>query len=217
MSDTPPPNTAVPIALEDLVAPRVSAVSHPAGPAVRISDGGDLKITLIVATQSDVEPFLSALRLRVAPWAALRMHMEAEMRAASAQTVPSPTPGYTSSLADAARLFFSGVIERAAAEKKQGMTGLAGRVWEKASAMAEMSIWTATFAQGIGGVARSAEEVGKLSKPLGGLTIVGCAFSLVALSARAVGLMALEREGRDVLAKAREGLRGVNVVGVMVV
>lgn len=73
--------------------------------------------------------------------------------------------------------------------------------------MAETALWAATFGQGLGGVVRTAEELERLAKPLGGLTVIGCAFSLVGLSARMVSLMAAEREGRGKLVAARADLR----------
>lgn len=57
-----------------------------------------------------------------------------------------------------------------------------------------------------------AKEVERLAEPLGGLMFAGCAFSLVALSARAVSLIALEKEGTWELGKAEEDLREASVV-----
>lgn len=182
---------------------------------MRISDGSKRAIFLIAASDDLRDTFLSALRLRVAPWNILRVHMKEELSAA--QTPPSASLVCASvaskpSLADAAREFFADGTGGSAVEMKARTESMARRVWEKAGAVAEASIWSATFAQGLGGAVKTAEEVERLAKPLGGLTVVGCAFSLVALSARAVSLIALESEGRGELFKAEGDLREASVL-----
>lgn len=200
-----------PLSLEELVAPRVRPEAHPKGPAVRVADR-KRAILFIAFREDERDAFLSAVQLRVAPWHLLREIMEAEMRDPSVRSVAKL------SLADAARGFINGTDRAAGASTssaagggESGTVNLAERMWEKAGTVAEVAIWGATFGQGIGGVARGADGVEALAKPLSGLTCVGCAFSLVALSARAVRLMAMEHEGKDKLLEAQNDLRKASV------
>lgn len=149
---------------------------------MRISDGEENKIVLVADTEDERDALLLALRLRVVPWHILRLRMKDEM--ATARTPPASASSF--SLANAARHFVAGAKGESVIEKEARVAGVARSVWEKAGTVAETSIWSATFAQAIAGVAKTAEEIESLAKPLGALTVVGCAFSLVAVSVRVV-------------------------------
>lgn len=60
-------------------------------------------------------------------------------------------------------------------------------------------------------MASSAGVLEQLIMPLGELAVAGRAFSLAALSARAVSMLRLERDGMGILAEAREDLCAASV------
>lgn len=193
--------------LSALVAPYIGRVNHVAGPSVRITRNAKT-VYLIASSRSERSALLAALRLRVAPLALLRARMESEMRGRPSSSASSSSSISPATLSDAARNFLSAAGAHAGGDDDESSTaGFASMLWERTGSVAEISLWSAAFGQGLGGVVRNAEELEELAKPLGGLTVLGCAFSLVALSARMVKLMAIEREGRQSLAKAQDDLR----------
>lgn len=165
---------------------------------------------VLIAVSEEWDALLSALRLRVAPYPIPRRPMEAEMRTASA------TSDYAPSLAPAAHDLVSDAADRRSGSVfkfgRGGSGGSGGSGVGTAVNVALLLSWVSTFEQGLVGVASTAEEVGMLAMPLGGLPAVGYALSVVAQSARAVGLVALEREGRRRLSGARDDLREASVL-----
>lgn len=193
--------------LNALVAPFIGRADHPAGPSVRITHNAST-VLLVASSRSERSALLAALRLRVAPLALLRERMESEMRGRLSSSASSSSSASPATLADAARNFLNAAGAHPGGDDDESpAAGVARMLWERTGNVAEISIWSATLGQGLGGVVRNAEEIEELAKPLGGLTVFGCAFSLVALSARMVKLMAIERGGRQSLARAQDNLR----------
>lgn len=143
--------------------------------------------------------------VRAAPWRILRAHIKGGIADAR---FPLPSSSSPPSLADAAREFLGLALWESPAETKARLAVLAKMVWENAGTVVETSIWTASFAQGSAGVAK----VERPSKPLVGLAVVGCALSPVAMSARAVNLISLQKMRRVELVRAADDLREASLL-----
>lgn len=95
------------------------------------------------------------------------------------------------------------------------MTRLAKVVWGTAgnviSASASLDFGILASARWCCAYGGTAEEVEMLAMPLGGLTAVSCAFSVVAQSAKAFSLVMQEIGGRGRLGGARDDLNEASV------
>lgn len=209
LPDEKPSDTAASTTLKDRLEQRVRSTLYDKRPAVFIPNGGKQGVYLIFADEGERDDFAFATLLRVTPWTTMCERIKTELRDQNLPTSSTPT---SSSSSGVERGFFTGGTEVSADNKEKRLAEWAGHAWKNAGTVAETLIWTATCAQGIGSVAHTAQEVEKLTRPLGQLTIVGCAFSIVALSARVVGLIALEREGKAKLAKERDELKNASLL-----
>ncbi len=193
--------------LEELVAHCVVPVAHASGPAIRITENRR-SIQLVAESEDERNHWLSTLCLRLAPRTFLRDRMKADIEG------KTPTSkSLTSVLATAHDVFKldDKITKRdlpGSEGESVGLSSVAQRLWKTLGTTAHSLNWTSSFGQALAG---SASTVEKIATPFCQIGLVGSAFSLIALSARGVHLLATEREGRDTLKTAREDLKNASV------